>query len=372
VSTPAHQQLAESYAALKVHCDAEAGKYKSRQMLAWVLAWASTAFIVVVCLFSLKGEYVSREWQQVFLNFAIPAASTCGTLVALYQQFRGPRGRWLRFRAATERLREHAMLYMLDRSPYNGTDRLARFYEFLQRIRQEAAPKTAIPHLPFRKPSALDRSKPGPIGLFYGRLQVAFGYRDPEMGKESDYKHPPDCPLSDRVWNVGTSAVQRHAEARRFAEDRLCNQYHWHLNKCQWYFRWYLFFQLVYMTVLLSAGWYASLYGRDFLLTALSTLGSLILLAFSEFMAYGTISLRYYLLADSLRQIHETYFGRDATPNSAVQVRRTGKLPARATNSEAEWRAIGELTDEVECTLSSEFRFWQLVHDTTTSPAERK
>ena len=151
-------------------------------------------------------------------------------------------------------------------------------------------------------------------------------------------------------------------------QDRLRNQYHWHLNKCAQYFRYYMAFQFAYMTVLLAAGLYASLVRRDFAMTALTTLGSLIVIAFSEFMAYGTISLRYYQLAQSLQHIHETYFGRKPDPNRSVTLRLTGRL--NTTHSHEEQRQmIDRMTDELERTLSSEFRFWQLVHDTGTPPA---
>jgi hypothetical protein len=366
-ASPTQQQIAEAYAALKIHCDNQAARYKDQQILVWVLAWASTTLIVALCILSLAHWVFPDEWHPFLLAYVMPTASLFGTVVTLYQQFRAPRSRWLKYRAATERLREHAMLYMLCRFPYDDADNRARFLAFLHRVRQEADRRTAFPHLPRQPPSESEKHKPGTVSIVFWRTLTALGHRDPGMGQD-EFDHPPDRTLEVPVWTTGESLVEQNKKATQMVQDRLRNQYHWHLNKCAQYFRYYMAFQFAYMTVLLAAGLYASLVRRDFAMTALTTLGSLIVIAFSEFMAYGTISLRYYQLAQSLQHIHETYFGRKPDPNRSVTLRLTGRL--NTTHSHEEQRQmIDRMTDELERTLSSEFRFWQLVHDTGTPPA---
>jgi hypothetical protein len=366
-ANPTQQQVAEAYVALKVHCDNQAARYKNQQILVWVLAWASTTLIVALCILSLAHWVFPDEWHPILLGYVIPAASLFGTVVTLYQQFRAPRSRWLKYRAATERLREHAMLYMLCRAPYNDADKRARFLAFLHHVRQEADRKVPFPHLPKQPLSKLEERKPGTVRIFFWRTLTALGHRDPGMGPDV-FDHPPDSPLQVPVWTTDESLEAQNKKARQLVQERLCNQYHWHLNKCARYFRFYVAFQFVYMAVLLAAGLYASLVQRDFAMTALTTLGSLILIAFSEFMAYGSISLRYYQLAQSLQHIHETYFGSKPVSDRSVTVWTSGGL-GTATSPEKQREMIGELTDEAERTLSSEFRFWQLVHDAGIPPA---
>jgi hypothetical protein len=270
------------------------------------------------------------------------------------------------------------MFYQLRRPPYHHPDAAVNskhFYEFIETVGAEADRRLTPPD---PAPGRGDDKRPTVLDTVWGRFLYVCGYRTPPEVPAAAGRAPnPTETLKAPAWDeptwhgpaVTADERERRREQNRAAQSwivaRLIDQWAWHRGKCRNFFVKDMTYQFAYVALLLLV--FVSGLAFDptpdgFALTALATLSGLVLIAVPGFMAYGPINLRYYHLAESLREIHERYLGYHSEMLNVSGLFET--VPAGDTETQRE--VLEAMSEEVERLLSSEFRFWHLVHEATT------
>jgi hypothetical protein len=353
------------------HCGRWANWYKMEQQLTWGLSWLCTVLIMLVCIACL-GETVPHSWREFSLDWVIWILSGFGSLIALVEYRRNARSLWLRHRAAAEGMRQHAMKYQFGLDPYDQSSASVEFKEAIGQLRDMADGKAAPPS---KAKSSVQHTT---LSLMRGRWKCAWPavcrrvrshwrwiLRKPKLPDPDRVENPSDSVKKPAWSRFGADLATQNVIALRWAEARLLDQQRWHEDKCGWYYFKDRVGQLAYILILLVAVSLTAYFGRTFVGTAVLTVLSLVLLAIPSFYAWGPISLRYYLLATSLRKIHLRYCGgKDGLTTW------DGSLNAAGLTPDDKRELIAAMLREVEELLDGEFQYWRFFHD-PTAPVPR-
>jgi hypothetical protein len=322
--------LNERFTRLLRHYDAEAIRSKRYLLTLWGASMGFTWVPLLLAIPALSG-WLPHEFDRVLARFILPGAGLANAAVTVAQLVFMFRGRWLKYRAATERLRENCMRFRARLSLFDAADAADRFRTALDEIEQEIGERRPL-HLrdliPWR--------------YLIGLKQLPEALRD-------EPAHAPDEGLYPR-WGDDLDAAENIIILRR-----LRNQQRWHLTKAGQYSRRYLALQAAVVLLGLASAAYGLLLGRELGPLALLSTATLFLVASREHLAYAPMCLRYARIADSLAQIEAEYRARTAGGAEATPAQRAASLRHAAAR--------------VEQTLASEFQYWYFGHVNVGSAA---
>jgi hypothetical protein len=241
------------------------------------------------------------------------AVVTIAQMVSLF------RNRWLKYRAATERLRENCMRFRARLNKFCGDDAAQTFSTALDELEEEVSDRRPF-HLWDRIPwSYLIGLQPLP-----GKLRVPLGH-SPNKGLY------PRCEEPETAYTI-------------VILERLRNQQRWHLLKARWYSRLYLLLQVGIVLLGLTSAAYRWQFGDQQLATlALLTTAALCLIAYRERLGYAPLCVRYTRIVEALEQIENEYnaLKEEGIADKAQRLERLRQTAAL-----------------VERSLASEFQYW--------------
>jgi hypothetical protein len=310
--------LNERYLRLLRDYDACAVRSKRWMLTLWnasmLLTWVPLLLAIAALAYGLpEGSY--HRLVVVILRSAgfANAVVTIAQMVSLF------RNRWLKYRAATERLRENCMRFRARLNNFCGDDAAQTFRAALDELEEEVNDRRPL-HLWDRIPwSYLVGLQPLPEKL------------------HAPLDHSPDKGLYPRCDEADT------AETIVILE-RLRNQQRWHLLKARWYSRLYLLLQVVIVFLGLTSAAYRWQFGYEQLATlALFSTATLCLIAYRERLGFAQLCVRYARIVETLEQIEREY---DASKVGG----------AESAAQRLEW--LRQTAARVERSLASEFQYW--------------
>ncbi len=312
-------ELNARYKRLLTHCDNQAMSYKRRLFALWGLSMGLTWVPLMMAIAALSGwlpTWLVRQLPETIL----PAAGLANSVVTIAQLIFSFRGRWLKYRAATERLRDNCMRFRAHLRLFRIDETGTRFRIALEELEKALGERQAFHWKDWLPRSYLIGLKPLPKML-----------RDP-------MPHAPDEGLYPRCGD------DLDAAERTIIRERLENQRRWHLVKAGQFSRRYLALQAGIVLLGVASSVYGWLVGHELGPLALFSTATLFLIAYREQMVYPGLCLRYQRIADTLAQIEAEYRALLATPSAdPVSQRAEGLRNAAA---------------RVEQTLASEFQYW--------------
>jgi hypothetical protein len=315
--TEQQDTLTARYLAMLRRYDALAVRNKWRLMALWGTSMGLTWVPLLLAIAALSG-WLPSWLDHLLLSVVLPTAGFLNAAVTVAQLILLFRGRWLRYRAATERLGENGMRFRVRLSPFARADAEAEFGKALGELEAQLnAPWTARlwDLIPWRYL----------VGL----------WPLPEKLR-GDLGHAPDEALYPRC--------DGDADAALILVRRLRNQWRWHLVKAGLYSRRYLAIQAGIVLLGLASAAYGFLVGRAFGPLALSSTFTLFLVAYREQLGYAPLCLRYTRICDTLNEIESEYLKlKDSSPPPTPEQRLAGLKLAAA---------------RVEKALASEFQYW--------------
>jgi hypothetical protein len=312
-------ELNNRYTRLLRHYDGEAMRYKRRLFTLWGVSMGLTWVPLMLAIVALSGwlpTWSVRALPEVIL----PAAGLANSLVTIAQLIFMFRGRWLKFRAATERLRENCMRFRARLRPFGRDDAEKSFNVALDELEQEVGERR-----PLRLRDLI------PWSYLIGLRPLPRKIRD-------ESAHAPDKGLYPRCGDDLSTAETI------IILERLRNQQRWHLAKAGQYSRRYLALQAGVVLLGLASAGYGWLVGHELGPLALFSTATLFLIAFRDQMAYPALCLRYTRIADVLAQIEADY--------RAVLARSPAPSPAQPAE------LLRDAAARVEQALASEFQYW--------------
>jgi|GEM_PF-3725507 len=339
-----HETLNHRYLHVRTRYDERAMWYKRWRIRLWLIALCATWGPLLLAILGLSGR-LTADWNAVLLHNVIPILGTVNFAVNTIQVVTSPRGRWLEYRAATERLREQAMLFRTGLPPYDTPDAERRFNELLNQLTDRLGADD--PSHPARPGRGWLRTVIATVAfwrsvawrIFVGRLSLALRGLPAPLRESID--HPPDDGLFPRFTEL--SPTDRVALVRR----RLLHQRLWHLRKSGRYYSWYLTFQLSIAGLSALIAGYSYFVGRSFFWYGAATAASLSLMAWRDFLECAPLSMRYYQLARSLEELEN----------------RVANLEKKAGLGGVSDEELAQVVDDGERLIGGEFRSWKLVHE---------
>ena len=312
-------ELNNRYIQLLRHYDAEAIRYKRRLFTLWGVSMGLT-WVPLMLAIAAMSQWIPTWSVRALQEVILPAAGLANSLVTVAQLVFMFRGRWLKYRAATERLRENCMRYRARLRPFNHDDAEKSFHIALDELEQEVGERQ-----PFRLVDLI------PWRYLIGLKPLPEKIRD-------ELTHAPDEGLYPRCGD------DFNATETTIILERLRNQQRWHLDKAGQYSRRYLALQAGVVLLGLASAGYGWLVGHDLAPLALFSTATLFLIAYREQMAYPALCLRYTRIADTLAQIEADY--------------RTLLTHSPATTPLQRAEMLRDAAARVEQTLASEFQYW--------------
>jgi len=291
-----------------------AGRWKQGYLWLWFVAVVPTWATLLLAIVGLILQN-AQPYRDVVLYWVIPVLGGVVTVATALQTLFGVQRRWLRGRAAAERLREVAMLYRARRPPFHGPDADAALARQIEDI--------------------VTLARTGKGRHFEERVRWwhywHLLHRPPDL--RGDFAHTPDEGIEPCL---GEPRWQPDLVLR----GRLQNQRRWHLCRARTFALRYLGFQLGIVLVAVANAVYPYLFARAFEAVALTTACSLMLYNLRDFLGNGLLQ-RYVKVAGNLYEIAQAFEQRQP--------------PFDAGDDRAR---LGRLVDDVERTLSSEFQYW--------------
>lgn len=311
-------ELNERYKRLLHDYDNRAIRSKRWMWTFWyasmLLAWVPVLLAIAALAFGAPaGRFRS------FMVAVLPWLAWINAVVALVQMLDVFRKSWLKYRAATERLRENCMLFRARLDKFCSEDAAKVFRAALDEMEEEIGD---------RRPFQLRDRVPWPV--LVGLQPLPAKLRAP-------FDHSADKGLYPRCDEPET------AETIVILQ-RLRNQQRWHLLKARWYSRRYLLLQVVIVFLWLTASVYHRWYGYEQLATlALLSMVALFLNAYRERLGHAQLCVRYTRIVETLEQIDRQYeaMNKDSTASAEQRL---------------EW--LRQTALRVERSLSSEFQYW--------------
>ncbi len=170
-------ELNKRFDRLLRHYDAEAMRYKRRLLTLWGVSMGFTWVPLMLAIAGLAGWF-STWFVDALRVVILPAAGFGNALVTVAQVIFMFRGRWLKYRAATERLRENCMRFRARLRPFNHEDSEKHFQIALDELEMELGERK-----PFRWRELLLRYV---IGLRHLPAQLRDARRTPRI---KDFTH---------------------------------------------------------------------------------------------------------------------------------------------------------------------------------------
>jgi hypothetical protein len=292
------------------HFDRAAVRRKRAYQAVWMVIIVLTWLTLLLAIAGLA--FPEQEWfRRVVLQWLIPAAGSAVTVLTVLQTTLGLRGRWLRYRAAAERLRRACMLYRAGVPPFAGAgaaDELARHIEEVGVVADRGKGKEFHERFEWN--------------YFFDLLALP-----PEL--RNSYPHTPDEGLAPGL------------DDRAVLDGRLQHQRQWYVRKSRQNLLRFLGFQFAILAISLFNTLYVFFFGRAFVLVAVTTTVSLGLIACRDFLDCGMLFVRYLQAAGNLKEIEQAFHRREPPF-------REGDGPER----------LRRLVEQVEQTIASEFQFW--------------
>ncbi len=280
-----------------------------------VLAWL-TLLLAVLGLVIDPPQSIRR----VVLYYVIPFLGGSVAISIAFQTLFDLRGRWLRYRAAAERLREASMFYRAKLPPFDGpeADANANFLEQTHDITQIGLTGSGK--------QFNDRFT---LRYFFALFTLA-----PELRR--DLPHTPDEGLAPRLGG------DLDTDEKSVLDGRLRNQRKWHINKARSNFYLFLLFQFGIFTVASVNIIYPFVFERAFEWVAITSTVSLMIGNLRDFLGCNPLFQHYVKVAGNLADIEEDYMQR--------------RSPFSPDLDDTE--RLRRLVDYTEQTLSSEFQYW--------------
>jgi hypothetical protein len=309
--------LNERYLRLLRHYDACAVRSKRWMLTLWGVSMGLTWVPLLLAIAALAG-WLPEGFDRVLLVAILPGAGLANAVVTIGQIVSLLRSRWLKYRAATERLRENCMRFRARLDVFGGDDAARHFGTALDELEKEVDDRRLV-RLWDRIPwSYLVGMKPLPEKL------------------RAPFEHSPDRGLYPRCDD------SESAEAV-VVLGRLRNQQHWHLLKARSYSRRYLALQAGIVLLGLASAAYGWLFGRHLAPLALFSTATLFLIAYRDQLGHAALCVRYARIVETLEQVEREY----ALLNSGGAVNAAQRL---------EW--LRQTAARVERSLASEFQYW--------------
>ena len=305
--------LNADYLRLLHRFDGLAVRYKRHRQWVWNLATFLTWLTLILAIAGL-ANLLPETWVPAVLLAVIPGAGAGVSFLTLLQTAIGLQGRWLKYRAAAERLREGAMRYRACLPPYDRPDAAAKFRAFLDEAEAAARPG-------------------GMAERFRRHYFLSLFWMPPELRGATS--HAPDEGIFDRCGGDFES------DERMVLEGRLRSQRLWHVRRARQYCQRFLVLQAILVVLGLVETFHTFLLGPAFTAVAFCTTCSLMLIAWRDFLDYGPLALRYVKIAGNLGEIEQAY--------------REGASPF---DSGTPAERLRRLCEAVEQTLASEFQLW--------------
>lgn len=312
------------YLSLVRHYDACAVRYKRWMFMLWSASMLLTWIPLLLAIPALpRGVWLSERFYHLLVDAILPCAGFANALLTIAQLMFLFRSRWLKYRAATERLRENCMRFRACLNVFCGDNAAHHFKTALDELEKEVSDRR-----PFR---LWDRI---PWSYLVGLQPLPEKLRDP-------LDHAPDEGLYPRCEDPKTAETI-------IIFKRLRNQQRWHLLKARWYSRVYLLLQVGIVLLGLASASYSSLRWlagaeRDLVPLVLFATATLCLIAYRERLGYAALCVRYTRIVETLEQIERDY---DALK----------KGEEASTAQRLEW--LRQTAARVERSLASEFQYW--------------
>jgi hypothetical protein len=309
--------LNERYLRLLRHYDACAVRSKRWMLTLWGVSMGLTWVPLLLAIAALAG-WLPEGFDRLLVVAILPGAGLANAAVTVAQMVLLFRSRWLKYRAATERLRENCMRFRARLDVFGSDDASRHFDTALDELEKEVDD---------RRPVRLwDRI---PWSYLVGMKPLPEKLRAP-------LDHSPDQGLYPRCDDP-------EAAEAVIALGRLRNQQHWHLLKARSYSRRYLSLQAGIVFLGLASAAYGWLFGRHLAPLALFSTATLFLIAAREQLGYAALCVRYTRIVETLEQIEREY---DALKAGG----------ADAPGQRLEW--LRQTAARVERSLASEFQYW--------------
>lgn len=310
--------LNERYLRLLRDYDDRAVRSKRWMLMLWhasmLLTWVPLLLAIAALARGLpEGFYRSLVIAILRIAGFANAMVTIAQLVSVF------RNRWLRYRAATERLRENCMRFRARLNLFCGEDAAHRFRAALNELEKEVSN---------RRPLRLwDR-------ILWSYL---IGLQPLPEKLRAPLGHSPDKGLYPRC-------DEPEAAETIVILERLRNQQRWHLLKARWYSQLYLVLQVAIVLLGLTSAAYRWEFGYEHQLPTLALLSTatLCLIAYRERLGYAQLCVRYTRIVETLEQIEREYNQRKVGVENAAQ--------------RLEW--LRQTAARVERSLASEFQYW--------------
>jgi hypothetical protein len=303
--------LNEQYLDRLRHYDQSAIRRKAWYQWIWI---ALTVLTWLTLLLAILGtaQFLPAWSSRLVLQGLIPVFSSAVTVLTLAQTVLRLRGKWLAARAAAECLKNAGMLYRFGLPPYHQADADDQLRQTLGDLDARAT-----------------QGQRFEWHYLFDNLFVL----PPELRR--DLRSTPDAGLLPRWAGAadGEPAV---------LEGRLQQQRQWYARKAQRYVRIYLAFQAALVVLGAFNGLYTLSWGREFVLVALTTTGSLGLIALRDFLDCGPLLFQYVQTAGALQEIEQAYLRKQPPFDQADAVAR-----------------LRRLVEQVEQILSTELLYWR-------------
>jgi hypothetical protein len=314
---PTPESLQQFYQKRLDKFDRRAGRFKLWHqwlgMSAAVFTWAT--LLVAIIGLVLPDE---PDVSAFLLYGLIPFFGILVTLATVVHTVLGAQGRWLRYRAGAERLREACMLFKAGLPPFDSDKADWEFQEKIHDISDVALNKKGR--------------------QFSDRFSWWYYLRLVHLPAElrGDLPHTPDQDVFPRF---GGDFAQDEKAA---LDGRLRQQRKWHIKKARGYCRCFLLFQAVIAGIAAVNSVYPYIWGRAFEVVAMTSTVSLMVAGFRDFLGFSSLFQRYIKVAGNLGEIESAY------------VNREGLFGPELT----EYERLRRLVEYTEQTLSSEFQYW--------------
>jgi hypothetical protein len=312
-------ELDNRYRRLLHHYDSEAVRYKRRLLTFWGLSMGLTWVPLLLAIAALSG-WLPSGFSCTLSEVILPGAGLANSLVTVAQLIFMFRGRWLKYRAATERLRENCMRFRARLRPFGRDNAEESFRVALVELEKELGERR-----PLRWQDWIPWS-------------YLIGLRTLPENIRQELAHTPDEGLYPRCGD------DLDAAETLLILERLRHQQRWHVIKAGQYSRRYLALQAGVVLLGLANAAYGWFVGHELGQMALFSTATLFLIAYREQMAYAPLCLRYTRIADTLAQIEADYRAQLA------------HSPELAPEQRALW--LQNAAARVEQALASEFQYW--------------
>jgi hypothetical protein len=319
-----HPALSKRYLEMLRDYDGRAIRSKLWMLVLWNASMLLTWVPPLMAIPALpRGAWLSEGYYHLLVAVILPYAGLANALLAAGQVVLLFRSRWLKYRAATERLRERCMCFRACLAPFSREDAAQHFENALEELA-----KGVNDRQPFRLWDHI------PWSYFVGLQPLPQKLRDP-IGHAADERLYPRC--------------ENPADAQRIIIlERLRNQQRWHLLKARRFSIIYLLFQVGIVLLGLASICYRMLCWltgaeRDLVLLSLFATGTLCLIAYRERLGYAALCVRYTRIVDTLEKLEHSYEALKGAEGAN-------------TAQQLEW--LRKTATNVERSLASEFQYW--------------